>query len=314
VSDLLNLNRLIFFTTVVDTGSFTLAAERLGVAKAVVSHQIARLEQELGVTLLTRTTRRLHATDEGRLFYDRCVIILREAEAAYAEMSQKASEPSGMLTLTASLDYGAAVVAPTIAAYRQRFPQMQVNAIFDDDVMDLVAGQVDLAIRVGWLTDSSNQARRLGTFDQYLVGAPSLIGAMPVISAPADAVHLPWVANAALRNPLRWTFSHAEREAVTIDVNCPVTTDKTPAAYACVLAGAGISVFPDYIAAKDIEAGKLVRVLPDWSLPAGGIHAVFPPARFRPARVRAFVDMLKAAERRRAAQTAAGSDLAADAV
>lgn len=78
-----------------------------------------------------------------------------------------------MLTLTASLDYGAAVVAPTIAAYRQRFPQMQVNVIFDDDVMDLAAGQVDLAIRVGWLADSSNQARRLGTFDQYLVAAPS---------------------------------------------------------------------------------------------------------------------------------------------
>lgn len=89
MSDLLNLNRLIFYTTVVDTGSFTLAAERLGVAKAVVSHQVARLEQELGVTLLTRTTRRLHATDEGRLFYGRCVIILREAEAAYAEMSQR---------------------------------------------------------------------------------------------------------------------------------------------------------------------------------------------------------------------------------
>jgi DNA-binding transcriptional LysR family regulator len=314
MSDLLNLNRLIFFTTVVDTGSFTLAAERLGVAKAVVSHQVARLEQELGVTLLTRTTRRLHTTGEGRLFHERCVIILREAEAAYAEMSQRASEPSGMLTLTAPLDYGAAVVAPTIAAYRQRFPQMQVNVIFDDDVMDLVAGQVDLAIRVGWLADSSNQARRLGAFDQYLVATPSLIGTMPPILSPADATNLPWVANVALRNPLRWVFSHAEKEAVTIDVNCPVTTDKTPAAYACVLAGVGISVFPDYMATKDIEAGRLVRMLPDWSLPAGGIHAVFPPARFRPAKVRAFVDMLKAVERRRVAQTMVGFDSFADIV
>lgn len=93
-----------------------------------------------------------------------------------------------------------------------------------------------------------------------------------------------------------------------------MTADKTPAAYACVLAGVGVSVFPDYMAAKDIEAGRLVRILPDWSLPAGGIHAVFPSARFRPARVRAFVDMLKAAERQRVAQTRAGSDLAADAV
>lgn len=308
MNDLLNLNRLIFFTTVVESGSFTSAAERLDVAKAVVSHQVARLEQELGVTLLTRTTRRLHATDEGRRFYDRCVVILREAEAAYGEMSQRASEPSGTLTLTAPLDYGAAVVAPAIALYRQRFPQMHVNVIFDDDVIDLAAGQVDLAIRVGWLTDSSNQARRLAAFQQYLVAAPALIRTMAAVSSPDDAAGLPWIANSALKNPLRWTFSGQEGQTVTIDVNSAVTTDKTPAAYVCALAGVGVSVFPDYVVARDIEAGRLVRILPDWSLPAGGIHAVFPPARFRPAKVRAFVDLLKAAERHRAAKMTMASE------
>lgn len=303
MSELLNLNRLVFFTTVVDGGSFTMAAERLGVAKAVVSHQVAKLERELGVTLLVRTTRRVQATEEGRLFYDRSALILREAEAAFGEMSHRASEPSGTLRLTAPLDYGAAVVAPAIAAYLTRFPEMHVDVVFDDSVVDLAAGEMDLAIRVGWLADSSSQARRLGSFQQYLVAAPAIAATVAASLSPLEAASLPWVANAALKNSLRWTFSHAKQETVMIDARSVATTDKTPAAHACVLAGIGVSVFPDYMVAEDIAAGKLIRLLSDWTLPVGGIHAVFPPARFRPAKVRAFVDMLKSAERQRAEKT-----------
>src|SRR3954451_921924 len=114
MAEFLNLNRLVYFTTALETGSFTAAADRLDVAKAVVSHQIARLEEEMGTTLLRRTTRRITPTEEGRLFYDRATNILREAEAAYGEISQRVVEPVGTLTLTAPLDYGTRIVAPTI--------------------------------------------------------------------------------------------------------------------------------------------------------------------------------------------------------
>lgn len=299
MSDLLNLNRLVYFTAVLESGSFTAAAERLGVAKAVVSHQVGKLEQELGVTLLARTTRRLHATEEGRLFYDRCALILREAEAAYGEMSHLTNEPSGTLTLTAPLDYGSAVVAPVIAAYRRQFPQMRVDIVFDDDIVDLVSDQLDLAIRVGWLTDTSNQARRLGGFEQYLVAAPGLAMTLSPCTKPRDAAHLPWIENAVLRHPLRWMFSRIGHETEVIEAQSAIRTDKTPTAYACVLAGAGVSVFPDYMLKDDIATGRLVRLLPEWTLPAGGIHAVFPAARFRPAKVRRFIEMMMAAERKR---------------
>ncbi|MDK4740512.1 LysR family transcriptional regulator [Rhizobium sp. CNPSo 3464] len=299
MSELLNLNRLIFFTSVVETGSFTAAAERLGVAKAVVSHQVARLEDELGVSLLMRTTRRLHATEEGRVFYDRCAIILREAEAAYGEMSLHAIEPTGTLTLTAPLDYGEAVVAPVVATYRERFPQMRVDLIFDDNVIDLANGQLDLAIRVGWLTDMSNKARRLGTFQQYLVATPKLVASFPKVLKPSDVAALPWIENAVLRQPLRWMFSREGYSSEIVEANSAVRTDKTPSAYACVKAGIGVSVFPDYMVVDDIAAGRLSRLLPDWTLPAGGIHAVLPMARFRPAKVRRFIEMMQAAERRR---------------
>ncbi|RRH97394.1 LysR family transcriptional regulator [Mesorhizobium tamadayense] len=299
MADLLNLNRLVYFTTVVETGSFTAAADRLDVAKAVVSHQVGRLEEELGASLLRRTTRRVTATEEGRLFYDRAAIILREAEAAYGDISHSATKPAGTLRLTASLDYGAKVVAPTIAEYLRKYPKMKVEAIFDDAISNLVDEQIDLGIRIGWLADSSNQARRLGTLQQVVVATPGLAASLPPNVSPRLAKSLPWVGNAQLRGVGQWLFSK-DGETVLTELNPIVVCDKTPAVQACVLAGIGLGIFPDFAVEDEIAGGRLVRVFADWTLPTGGIHAVFPPARYRPAKVRAFVDLLVAAERRRA--------------
>ncbi|MVB03153.1 LysR family transcriptional regulator, partial [Agrobacterium vitis] len=170
---------------------------------------------------------------------------------------------------------------------------------FDDSVSDLIAEKIDLSIRVGWLSDSSHQARRLGTFEQILVATPAVASGIAANLAPADVAHLPWIANRALRNALRWTFSRGKEETVTVEAQPTVTTDKTPTAYACMAAGVGVAVFPDYMVEADVRAGKLVRLLPEWTLPQGGIYAVFPPARFRPAKVRSFIDMLMVAERKR---------------
>ncbi|MBZ9726394.1 LysR family transcriptional regulator [Mesorhizobium sp. CO1-1-11] len=298
MADLLNLNRLVYFTTVMETGSFTSAADRLGVAKAVVSHQIGKLEEELGATLMRRTTRRVAPTEEGRLFYDRAMIILREAEAAYGEISRAAVEPAGMLRLTAPLDYGTKVVAPVIAAYLRTYPHMRVEVIFDDAVSNLVDEQIDLGIRVGWLADSSNQARRLGTIRQIVVASPAFAANLPQGVSPRQARSLAWVGNAQLRGVGQWVFSR-DGDKVLTELNPVITCDKSPAAHACVLAGIGLGVFPDYSVSDDIAEGRLVPVFADWALPTGGIHAVFPPARFRPAKVRAFVDLLAAAERKR---------------
>ena len=299
MSDLLNLNRLIFVTAVIETGSFTAAAGRLGVAKAVVSHQVARLEEELGVTLLMRTTRRLHVTEEGKLFYDRCVVILRQAETAYGEVSSRSAEPVGTLTLTAPLDYGTAVVATAISTYLEAYPRMHVDVIFDDSVSDLIADGIDLSIRIGWLNDSSHQTRRLGTFEQIVVATPSIADRFAIGNDPAEAASLPWIANRALKTPLHWTFSDKLGETVTVETQAAITADKTPTAYACMHAGLGVSVFPDYMVEADLRSGRIVRLFPDWSLPKGGIHAVFPPARFQPAKVKSFLDIMIFAERRR---------------
>lgn len=296
-----NLRRLAYFVAVVETGSFTAAAERLGITKAVVSQQVARLEHEFRTSLLVRTTRKVQVTEAGRAFYQRCTLILHEADEAFNELAEAATEPSGMLRLTAPFDYGVGVVVANIAAFTQRFPACKVNAILTDQTLDLMSGNIELAIRVGWLTETGLQARKIGSFRQLLVAAPSLAPRVSQLIHPQEIAQLPFIANTALREHLRWTFSRNKTEQQSVSMQASIFLDATLAVREAVCAGAGLSVLPDYAIADDLASGRLIQVLPQWTLPTGGIHAVFPAARFRPAKVRAFVDLLVESERQRQA-------------
>lgn len=287
-----NLKRLAYFAAVVETGGFTAAADRLGITKAVVSQQVARLEQEFQTTLLTRTTRKVVPTEAGHLFYLRCAVILREAGEAFDELGEGAAEPSGTLRLTASFDYGISAVVFTITEFTRRYPQCKVDAVFSDQSLDLMSGEAELAIRIGWLTEANVQARQIGTFRQLLVAAPGWARAVERLKSPQDLATLPFVANSALRTPTHWQFAHPARGAEEVTVRAALALNATIAVREAVRQGAGLSVLPDFAVAEDLAAGRLVQVLPEWTLPTGGIHAVFPTARFRPAKVRAFVQLL----------------------
>lgn len=288
-----NLNRLAYFAAVVDTGSFTRAAERLGITKTVVSQQVAKLEAELKTALLMRTTRRVEPTEAGRLLHARSVSVLRQVEDAIGEVTRSNVEPSGVLRVAAPNDYGTSRIAPLAAAFTRRHPACQVELILADTRIDPVASQVDLSIRVGWLDDSSLHARRIGDFRQCLVATPELASALAVAN-PDDLAQVPFVANSALREPLIWHFVKDDFERRTVRMRQALSTNATPAVRAATLAGGGVSVLPDFLVADALAAGTLVAVLPDWSLPAGGIHVVYPTARFRPSKVTAFVEMLVA--------------------
>jgi len=292
-SHLANLKRMAYFAAVVETGSFTAAALRLGITKAVVSQQVARLEREFRTTLLTRTTRRVAPTDAGKAFHARCALVLKEAHDAFDELGEGATEPSGTLRLTAALDYGITTIVPAVTEFTRRYPQCKVDAILSDQSIDVMSGQVELAIRVGWLTDPGVQARQIGAFRQLLVAAPAWQHEVSALQDPQGIARIPFVANTALREPTRWSFSRGELEREGVSVHAVVSLDATLAVREAVRLGAGLSVLPDYAVAEDLAAGRLVHVLPQWALPSGGIHAVFPPARFRPAKVRAFVDLLQ---------------------
>ncbi|MCB4810458.1 LysR family transcriptional regulator [Methylovorus menthalis] len=292
IGDMANLRRLVYFVAVVETGSFTAAADRLGITKAVVSQQVSRLEQEFQTSLLVRTTRKVQPTEAGLAFYQRCSMILRDAEDAFGQLSEVAGEPSGTLRLTAPFDYGMSVVVPAIAAFTQRYPNCKVDAVLSDQTLDIMSGNIELAIRVGWLAESPLQARKIGTFRQLLVASPSMQHKIERITSPDEIAQLPFVANTALRDPLHWNFSLNEIERRSVNVQASIYLDATLAVREAVKEGVGISVLPDYSIANDLAEGRLIQVLPQWSLPSGGIYTVFPSARFRPAKVRAFVDLL----------------------
>jgi len=293
LSNFANLKRLAYFAAVVETGSFTAAADRLGITKAVVSQQVSRLEGEFRTTLLTRTTRKVAPTAAGRSFYERCARILKEAGEAFDELAEGAAEPAGTLRLTAPLDYGITAIVPAIAEFTRRFPQCKVDAALSDQSLDLMSGQIELAIRVGWLTELNLKARQIGNFQQLLVAAPTWGAQIARWQSPQDIQAMPFVANTALRNPAHWSFSHHDQEPQSIVVQPCIFLDATLAVREAVRQGAGLSILPDYMIAQDLEEGSLVQVLPQWRLPSGGIHAVFPASRFRPAKVRAFVDLLQ---------------------
>ncbi|MEV8881287.1 LysR family transcriptional regulator [Mesorhizobium ciceri] len=287
----INLNRLAYFATVVDAGSFTRAAERLGITKTVVSQQVARLEAELRTTLLVRTTRRVEPTEAGRLLHARCVLILRDVEEAVAEVGEANAEVAGVLRVSASNDYGAIVLAPIAARFRQRFPACGVELVISDAIIDLIGNKIDLSIRVGWLDDSSQQARRIGTFRQILVASRDFAAGIRV-DKPEDLSSLPLVANAVLRKPFTWNFTRGDSEPRTITLREAFSINSTPAVLEATLAGGGLAVLPDYLVVNYLSQGRLVHVLPDWALPSGGIHVVYPAARFRPQKVTQFVSML----------------------
>jgi len=287
----INLNRLAYFAAVVDTGSFTKAADRLGITKTVVSQQVAKLEAELKTSLLVRTTRRVEPTEAGRRLHARCVMILREAEDAVEELAEANTEPTGILRIAAPNDYGTSTIAPLAAKFAARHPGCAVDLVLSDARADLIAGQFDLSIRVGWLDDSSLQARRIGSFRQLLVASPAFAATIDA-DGPDGLALLPFIANSALREPLLWHFSKGDFERRAVRMRPVLTVNATPAVLAAALVDGGLAVLPDFQAADPIATGRLVQVLPQWTLPSGGIHAVYPAARFRPTKVTAFVAML----------------------
>lgn len=287
----INLNRLVVFVAVVETGSITAAAKRLGLAKTVVSAHIQKLEAEIGSHLLVRTTRRLHLTEAGTLFYEACVKILRETEEAVSRAASSAQQPRGRLRLSCPVDYAAALVAPLAAQLCREYPELRVEILSSDQRVDMVAEGIDLAIRIGQLVDSSYRAASIARFEEWLVAAPGLFPeGLP--QSPAELAQTAFIGLSVLSNPLYWTFSR-NGETETRRFNPAIMANTTGAVQAAALAGAGMAILPDYSVADDVEMGRLVRLLPDWHLPGGGIYAVFPATAQRPQKVSVFIDALK---------------------
>jgi DNA-binding transcriptional LysR family regulator len=287
-----DLNRLAVFAALIEAGSFTAAAQRLGMTKSRVSQHLLALEAELGVTLVLRTTRRMALTAAGEQFHADTLRLLDDARTAIARASSVRGTPSGLLRITAAGDYGPAVIAPALASFRRAHPQIEADLVVTDRIADPIAEHFDLSIRVGWLRDSSLRAARLSSFRQYLIAAPAYLAERGVPAHPRDLARHDWIALSALRSPLRWTFSARNGTRTTVRLHAAMQANSTLAVHALVRAGAGLSVLPDYLVDDDLRTSRLVHVLAAQRLAEGGIFAVY-PGREPPAKVRAFIEHLR---------------------
>jgi DNA-binding transcriptional LysR family regulator len=286
-----DLNALLLFAAVAEQGSFTAAAAQLDVAKAKVSLVVARLEQQLGQTLFARTTRRVTLTEAGQELYRQCVPPVRAVQDAMAQFG--GGELTGTLRIAAPIEYAGQNLAPALAAFAGRHPRLDIDLRTSERVVDMLKEGIDVALRLGWLRDSSLRAVRLGEFAQFLMASPDYLRRMPAIRHPRDLAQHEWITLTLLATPFTWRFTSARGQVRTVRVGGRLRTDSGAALRGLLQAGWGISVLDEFSAAASLQAGSLVRVLPEWSLPKGGVHAVYPPGRHVPAKVRAFVDFYR---------------------
>lgn len=284
-----DLNALPVFAAVMERGGFTAAAEQLGVAKAKVSLEISRLESQLGVTLFTRTTRRVAPTDAGQALYAECIPPLRGMQESLAGLAGNTAL-SGTLRISATVDHAMQSLAATVAEFARRHPGLQVELRTTDRVADVVKEGIDVAIRMGWLRDSTLRSTRLGEFEQHVVASPAYLRRAGVPRRPEDLASLDWVGLTLLPAPFTWKFTGTKGQARTVRTSGQLRCDSNAALRALLVSGAGISTMDSMTAADAVRSGALVRVLQNWQLPKGGIHAVYAPGRHVQAKVRAFID------------------------
>jgi len=283
---------LAVFVAVVEAGSLSAAARHLGIATTMVSTHMQRLEREVGASLLLRTTRSLRLTEAGEGFFDAARQIVADAEAAIAAAAGDTAEPRGQLRVTAPVDYAERVLAPVAVALGRRHPQLQIAVLAVDRALDLVAEQIDVAIRIGQLADSELRAGRIGRFGQIVVASPALLQSMP--AEPGDLVALPFLALSVLAQPLQWRFSADGEADQQPRLQARLSFNTASALRSAALAGGGFTMLPDYLVADDLAAGRLVRLLPRWRLPEGGIHALYPAAGQPPRKTRVLIEALQA--------------------
>jgi len=289
-----NLNRLAILVAVVEAGSLTGASGRLGLAKSMVSKHMQLLEAELGVTLLVRSTRTLRLTEAGRTFYEASRQVLQAAEDAIEQARTGQDSVQGRLRVAAPVDYGVMVVAPLLSRLRTRYPGLTVELQCADHRVDLIAEGIDVAVRLGKLADSGLQAARVGPLLRWLVASPYFLARHGTPDTPTALAPLPWVELSVVALPGNFTLADAAGQVHEVAMrNTVFSTNSAYASRAAALAGEGVLRATVFSVRDDVAAGRLVRLLPDWSLAASDIHAVYPASPRLPQKVRIFIDELK---------------------
>ncbi|MDR6183031.1 DNA-binding transcriptional LysR family regulator [Asaia bogorensis NBRC 16594] len=289
---------LAIFARVVELGSFSAAAQALGLSRPTISKAIARLEHSTGTYVLNRTSRQLALTETGQRVLTHANRILGEGEAAEAELRQAVHYPHGLLRLTAPISFGLNHVAPLLPDFLTRYPEIHLAMTYTDTQLDLIGGGFDIAIRIAAHAPSSLRALRLCRIQLFLVAAPDYLARHGAPSHPRDLREHDGLIYEGTQPPGAWRMS---RDGETMQVDPPLSRYRSNNAEAflpALRAGLGIGIFPEFMIAQEMQNGTLIRLMPEWSLPETELCLLTPPGRSHPARVSAFLDHIGGALRK----------------
>jgi DNA-binding transcriptional LysR family regulator len=287
----MDLNDIVVFTKVVETKSFTGAAEALGLPKSTVSRKLAQLEERLGVRLVQRTTRKLALTEIGEAYYERCSRIVSDVASAEQLVTDMQATPRGRLRVTATVDFSSRYLGTIIASFLADHPEVNVEIDATDRVVDLIEEGFDVAIRFGQLPESSLVARRLCSASVVLCAAPSYIAKHGTPIAAEELYNHDHVLFTPMSRNQIWTLVNGEG---SFEFGRPArfASNNFGAVRDVAIAGGGIAVMSDFMVEDDIRAGTLVRVMPGWESRPTDIHAVYPARQNLPPRLTLFLDHL----------------------
>jgi DNA-binding transcriptional LysR family regulator len=291
--DRLDCDRM--FVAVMETGAFSRAAARLGTSAGQASKLVNKLEADLGVQLLKRTTRALSPTEVGRAYFERIKGLMEEFDALDASVRTVSGEARGRLAVSVPVSFGTAQLAPAFVDFARTYPQITLDASFSDRIVNLIDEGFDVAVRVGTPTDTSLIARKLCEDRIVCAASPAYIEERGEPANPAELANHECIIDTNFREPFVWRFRDPDgNEQSRISVSGRLRFSNADACLSAAEAGLGIAHVPSFVAGPRFRAGALKPILANFDIPAGGVYVVYPPGRHLALKVRALVDFLVA--------------------
>jgi DNA-binding transcriptional LysR family regulator len=282
------------FCTVIEAGGFASAAERLGLSTSAVSRHVAQLEAHLNVRLLNRTTRRMSPTDEGFAYFERCTQLLADLEESEASVSGKARRARGRLRLTAPIALATLRLAPAFAAFSQAYPEITLDIVLSDNLVDFAEEGLDLAIRVGRVGSDNLVARHIGETALLAAASPAYLARAGTPLRPEDLAGHACFTYAYSATGNQWQFTGPDNNPLSIRIGGRINANNGMLLAEMAVAGSGIVYAPCFILQPLIANGLLLRVLPDQGVRRLPIHVVYPTRRHLSGKVQAMTAFLGA--------------------
>lgn len=286
------LDGIAVFVKVVDSSSFTEAAQQLGHSASFVSKEVSRLEARLGVRLMNRTTRSISLTDAGRAYYERCQQLVIDAEDAERAMGQLQESPRGLLKISAPVTFGLTHLGEALPLFLKKYPDIDLEVDYNERVVDLVSEGFDVVVRIGHLKDSNLIARKFMQSKGAIVASPDYLKRRGTPSSPDDLRGHECISFSLSNAPKQWGFEDRNGDSLSININTRVICNSAELEISMAIAGIGITRVPLLSCEQALKEGKLLKVLEDYEKPDFSIYAVYPHRQYLSAKVQVFVEFL----------------------